>query len=122
VVTPTSAEPSTATARGNLRALIVQASKRLLTTSNPLQKWGLSVALRRGRNKAAGGRGPQADRGRLARPARPLEQKRWKRPTTLLTKLDKLATDLGLPALHELGYASKIAFRQQKLEVLRTHP
>ena len=42
--------------------------------------------------------------------------------TTLLTKLSKLATDLGLPTLQELGYASKIAFQEQKLEVLRTHP
>ena len=42
--------------------------------------------------------------------------------TTLLTKLSKLATDLGLPTLQELGYASKIAFQEEKLEVLRTHP
>ena len=41
--------------RGSLRALLIQASKRLLTTVNPLQKWGLSVALRRGVNKAAVG-------------------------------------------------------------------
>jgi transposase len=39
--------------RGSLRALLIQASKRLLTTVNPLQKWGLAVALRRGLNKAA---------------------------------------------------------------------
>ena len=38
--------------RGSLRALLVQASKRLLTTVNPLQKWGLSVALWRGVNRA----------------------------------------------------------------------
>ena len=34
--------------RGALRALLIQAAKRLLTTQNPLQKWGLAVALRRG--------------------------------------------------------------------------
>ena len=42
--------------------------------------------------------------------------------TTLLTKLGKLATELGVPTLKELGYASKEAFREQKLYVLRTHP
>ena len=42
--------------------------------------------------------------------------------TTLLTKLTKLATELGLPTLKELGYAGKLAFQEQKLEVLRTHP
>ena len=41
--------------------------------------------------------------------------------TTLLTKLGKLATELGVPTLKELGYASKEAFREQKLYVLRTH-
>lgn len=33
--------------------------------------------------------------------------------TTPLTKLRKLATDLGLSTLKELGYASKIAFQEQ---------
>ena len=42
--------------------------------------------------------------------------------TTLLTKLTKLATELGVPTLKELGYASTIAFQEQKLEVLRTCP
>ena len=37
-------------------------------------------------------------------------------------KLTKLATELGVPTLKELGYASKIAFQDQKLRVLRTHP
>ena len=42
--------------------------------------------------------------------------------TTLLTKLTKLATDLGVATLHELGYTSKVAFQEEKLQVLRTHP
>jgi len=42
--------------------------------------------------------------------------------TTLLTKLTKLATELGVATLHELGYASKVAFQEEKLQVLRTHP
>jgi hypothetical protein len=39
-----------------------------------------------------------------------------------LTKLTKLATELGVPTLKELGYTSKLAFQEQKLAVLRTHP
>jgi transposase len=107
--------------RGSLRALLVQASKRLLTTVNPLQKWGLSVALRRGQNKAA-----VAVARKLTVAVWHVMQGHWNKTleesTTLLTKLTKLATDLGLPTLQELGYASKIAFQERKLEVLRTHP
>ena len=107
--------------RGSLRALLVQASKRLLTTVNPLQKWGLSVALRRGVNKAA-----VAVARELTVAIWHVLQGHWNKTleetTTLLTKLSKLATDLGLPTLKELGYASKLAFQEQKLEVLRTHP
>ena len=107
--------------RGGLRALLIQASKRLLTTVNPLQKWGLAVALRRGTNKAA-----VAVARKLTVAVWHVLQGHWNKAleenTTLLTKLTKLATDLGLPVLQELGYASKIAFQEQKLEVLRTHP
>src|SRR4029077_12772781 len=39
--------------RGAIRALLVQSAKKLLQVDNPLQKWGLAVAMRRGRNKAA---------------------------------------------------------------------
>ena len=39
-----------------------------------------------------------------------------------LTKLSKLATELGVATIHELGYASKVAFQEEKLQVLRTHP
>ena len=107
--------------RGSLRALLIQASKRLLTTVNPLQKWGLSVALRRGQNKAA-----VAVARKLTVAVWHVLQGHWNKTleetTTLLTKLTKLATELGLPTLKELGYASKTAFQEQKLEVLRTHP
>jgi hypothetical protein len=57
----------------------------------------------------------------VARAERSLEQS-VDENSTLLTKLMKLATELGVPTLKELGYASKVAFREQKLEVLRTHP
>jgi transposase len=107
--------------RGSLRALLIQASKRLLTTNNPLQKWGLSVALRRGPNKAA-----VAVARKLTVAVWHILQGHWNKAvdenSTLLTKLAKLATELGVATLKELGYASKIAFQQEKLEVLRTHP
>jgi transposase len=107
--------------RGSLRALLIQASKRLLTTANPLQKWGLSVALRRGQNKAA-----VAVARKLTVAVWHVMQGHWNKAleetTTLLTKLTKLATELGVPTLKELGYASKTAFQEQKLEVLRTYP
>jgi len=106
--------------RGSLRALLIQASKRLLTTQNPLQKWGLSVALRRGMNKAA-----VAVARKLTVAVWHVLKGHWNKAleetTTLLTKLTKLATELGLPTLKELGYESKLAFQEQKLEVLRTH-
>jgi transposase len=107
--------------RGGLRALLIQASKRLLTTQNALQKWGLSVALRRGTNKAA-----VAVARKLTVAVWHVLQGHWNKAVdenqTLLTKLAKLATELGVPTLQELGYASKLAFQEQKLEVLRTHP
>jgi len=107
--------------RGSLRALLIQASKRLLTTTNPLQKWGLSIALRRGQNKAA-----VAVARKLTVAVWHVLQGHWNQTleesTTLLTKLTKLATELGLSTLQELGYASKAAFQEQKLEVLRTCP
>jgi hypothetical protein len=96
-------------------------SKRLLTTVNPLQKWGLSVALRRGTNKAA-----VAIARKLTVAIWHVLQGHWNKAleetTTLLTKLAKLATELGVSTLQELGYASKVAFQEQKLEVLRTYP
>ena len=105
----------------DLRALLIEASKRLLTTVNSLQKWGLSIALRRGQNKAA-----VAVARKLTVAVWHVLQGHWNKTleetTTLLTKLTKLATALGVPTLKELGYASKIAFQEQKLEVLRTHP
>jgi transposase len=107
--------------RGSLRALLIQASKRLLSTQNPLQKWGLAVALRRGMNKAA-----VAVARKLTVAVWHVLRGHWNKAvdenSTLLTKLMKLATELGLPTLKELGYASKVAFQEQKLEVLRTHP
>jgi transposase len=106
--------------RGSLRALLIQASKRLLTTHNPLQKWGLAVALRRGVNKAAA-----AVARKLTVAVWHVLKGHWNRAldenTTLITKLAKLATELGVATLKQLGYEGKSAFQQQKLEVLRTY-
>ena len=44
------------------------------------------------------------------------------RMDTLHTKLHKLATDLGVPAIKQLGFETKEAFVQKKLYVLRSYP
>lgn len=107
--------------RGALRALLVQSAKKLLQVNNPLQKWGLALALRRGRNRAA------------VAVARKLCVAVWhllqghpigalERLDTLETKLGKFATELGLAAIKELGYASKTAFIQEKVYLLKSYP
>jgi transposase len=107
--------------RGPLRALLIQSAKKLLIVSNPLQKWGLSVAARRGRNKAA------------VAVARKLAVAVWhvlqghaigaiERMESLHTKLFKLATELGLKEIKAQGYDSKEAFIQKKLYVLKNYP
>ena len=107
--------------RGAIRALLVQSAKKLLQVNNPLQKWGLAIAMRRGRNKAA------------VAVARKLCVAVWhvmqghligaiERVDTLHTKLHKLATDLGVPSIKQLGYQTKEAFVQKKLYLLRSYP
>jgi transposase len=107
--------------RGILRAMLIQASRRLLTTQNPLQKWGLSVAMRRGTNKAA-----VAVARKLTVAVWHVLKGNWNKlldeTSTLLTKLFKLATELGADTLQELGYAGKTDFQDKMLGVLRTHP
>jgi transposase len=107
--------------KGPLRALLVQSAKKLLLVNNPLQKWGLAVAARRGRNKAA------------VAVARKLCVAVWhvmqghvigalERMDTLHTKLHKLATELGVPTIKALGYETKEAFVQKKLYLLKSYP
>ena len=64
------------------------------------------MALRRGQNKAA-----VAVARKLTVAVWHVLQGHWNKAleetTTLLTKLTKLATELGVPTLRELGYASK---------------
>jgi hypothetical protein len=79
------------------------------------------VAARRGRNKAA------------VAVARKLCVAIWhvlqghvigtlERLDSLETKLAKLATDLGLPAIKALGYQNKQSFLEQKLYLLKSYP
>jgi transposase len=107
--------------RGAMRALLVQSAKKLLQVKNPLQKWGLAVAARRGRNKAA------------VAVARKLCVAVWhvlqghvigaiERMDTLHTKLHKFATELGVPAIKAQGYETKEAFVQKKLYLLKSYP
>jgi transposase len=106
--------------RGAMRALLVQSAKKLLQVDNPLQKWGLAVAMRRGRNKAA------------VAVARKLCVAVWhvmqghvigaiERMDTLHTKLHKLATELGVPTIKQLGFDTKEAFIQKKIYLLRSY-
>ncbi len=95
--------------RGPLRALLIQSAKKLLQVPNPLQKWGLSVAARRGRNKAAVAVARKLCvaiwhllKGHVIGALEPVAR--------LETKLGKLATDFGLPQIKALGYPSKDAF------------
>jgi transposase len=106
--------------KGPLRALLIQSAKKLLQVDNPLQKWGLAVAARRGRNKAA------------VAVARKLTVAIWhvlqghaigalERVDRLYLKLFKLATEVGVSAIQAQGYESKEAFIQKKLYVLRSY-
>lgn len=107
--------------RGPLRALLVQSAKKLLEVNNPLRKWGLTVAARRGRNKAA------------VAVARKLCVAVWhvlmghaigaiERLDTLQTKLSKLATELGPDALRAFGFHNKADFVEKKLYLLKSYP
>lgn len=107
--------------RGAIRALLVQSAKKLLQVDNPLQKWGLALAMRRGRNKAA------------VAVARKLCVAVWhvmqghaigaiERIESLRTKMHKLATELGVPTIKQLGYQNKEAFVREKLYLLRSYP
>jgi transposase len=107
--------------KGALRALLIQSGKRLLQVKNPLQKWGLAVAARRGRNKAA------------VAVARKLAVAVWHllmghvigaldRLDTLETKLSKFATELGPATLRALGFDNKTDFVKNKLYLLQSYP
>lgn len=107
--------------RGPLRALLVQSAKKLLGVDNPLQKWGLAVAARRGRNKAAVAVARKLAvavwhvlQGHVIGALEPIER--------LRAKLFKLATEVGVPAIKALGHQSKEAFIEKKLYILKSYP
>ncbi len=104
-----------------MRALLIQSAKKLLQVENPLQKWGLAVAARRRRNKAAVAVARKLCvaiwhvlSGHLIGALEPFVR--------LQTKLGKLATELGLVQIKALGYESKTAFIEQKLYLLKSYP
>ena len=104
---------------GPLRALLIQAAKMLLRVPNPLQKWGLGVALRRGANRAA-----VAVARKLTVAVWHMMKDHWSAALeltkTLTTKIFKLATELGVETLKKLGYSSKTEFQEKKIYILRT--
>jgi len=106
--------------KGPLRALLVQSAKKLLQVDNPLQKWGVAVAARRGRNKAAVAVARKLCVAiwhlLMGHPIGALEP----RPRLAL-KLGKLATELGLREIKAQGYKSKTAFIERKLHLLQTY-
>ena len=88
-------------------------ARSCLEVNNPLQKWGLAIAARRGRNKAA------------VAVARKLCVALWhvlighvigalERLDTLKTKLSKFATEIGPAALRAFGYHNKAEFVEKK--------
>ena len=107
--------------KGPLRALLVQAAKKLLQVENPLQKWGLAVAARRGRNKACVAVARKLCVAiwhlLMGHPIGALEPVH-----RLTTKLGKLATELGLHEIKAQGYESKTAFVERKLYLLQSYP
>src|SRR5262249_5682659 len=106
---------------GALRALLIQSGKKLLEVNNPLQKWGLAVAARRGRNKTA----LAVARNFCVGPCNVMRGHvigTLKRLDTPQTKLSKFATEMGPAALAAFGYTNKTDFVQKKLYVLRSYP
>lgn len=107
--------------RGPIRSLLVQASKRLLQVPNPLQKWGLAITMRRGRNRAAVAVARKLTvavwHALMGHPIGAIDSE-----PRLRVKVFKLATDLGLPTLKTLGYQSKTHFQERKLYILKSYP
>lgn len=107
--------------KGPLRALLIQSAKKLLQVENPLQKWGLAVAARRGRNKACVAVARKLCVAvwhlLMGHPIGALEPVK-----RLEVKLGKLATELGLQEIKAQGYESKASFIERKLYVLQSYP
>lgn len=105
--------------RRDLRTLLVQSAQNALSQkSSPLHTWGWKLCLRKSTKKIA-----------VIAIARKLTVSIWYLlrglftplqhiDQTLAVKLLKLATAIGLKALHALGYSSKTAFLQETRTLL----
>lgn len=101
--------------RGDLRALLTQSAQNAMNQrSSPLHSWGWKLCLRKGHRNVA-----------VMAVARKLTVSIWYllkglfRPLnavdeSLRTKLTKLASAIGLPAIRQLGYTSRAAFIEEK--------
>ena len=99
----------------------MQTAKSLLQVENPLRKWGLALAMRRGRNKAAVALARKlavaAWHVLMGHPIGAIDSKE-----RLHGKVFKLATELGISTIRCLGFDSKDDFIQKKLYVLKSYP
>jgi transposase len=101
--------------RGDLRALLTQSAQNALNQrSSPLHTWGWKLCLRKSHKNVA-----------IAAIARKLTVSIWymmrglfaplkQVDVTLRAKLGKIATDIGVKKLRQLGYQTKKAFIQEK--------
>jgi transposase len=101
--------------RGDVRALLIQAAQSVMRQKkSPLHKWAWKLALRKSHKNVA-----------VAAVARKLTMSVWyllrglfvpleKIDASLLVKLGKLATAIGVKTIRHLGYKSKAAFVQEK--------
>jgi len=101
--------------RGDLRALLTQSAQNALNQrSSPLHTWGWKLCLRKSHKNVA-----------IAAIARKLTVSIWymmrglfaplkQVDVTLHAKLGKIATDIGVKKLRQLGYQTKKAFIQEK--------
>jgi transposase len=101
--------------RGDLRALLTQSAHNALNQrSSPLHTWGWKLCLRKSHKNVA-----------IAAIARKLTVSIWymmrglfaplkQVDVSLLAKLGKIATDIGVKKIRQLGYQTKKAFIQEK--------
>jgi transposase len=105
--------------RGDVRTLLIQSAHNAMNhPSHPLHKWGWKLMLRKGHRNVA-----------VAAVARKIAVSVWyllngflsplsEVDATLRIKIQKLATALGLAAIKEMGYQSRKAFEEQKIQCL----
>lgn len=109
--------------RADLRALLIQSAQNALNQpSSPLHRWGWKLVLRKTNRNIA-----------VAAVARKLAVAVWYLMRGLFTplqdvsrhievKLAKLASELGLKAIKEMGYKTKRDFLEEKHQILLSTP